>query len=98
MNTSILDSIIFDAKQTQEEILFDFEQNPESYINSVCQKSLDEMNEEERTEASDEIKTYIENNVSTASEKYDDLEEEYGVDGDTSRIHSEDVDREDIDA
>lgn len=65
INYSILDAIIFDNKESKslDSFLHELEQVPETYINSVCAKSFDEMTDKERETTFFSIKKYLEQNV-----------------------------------
>jgi ribonucleotide reductase beta subunit family protein with ferritin-like domain len=70
INTTILDSIILDNRNNKnlDAHLIELDEVPETYINSVCSKSFDEMNKGERKEATDSITEYLKYNVESEEE------------------------------
>lgn len=84
LNTSVLDSIIFNSpKKTKSDWITDLEQNPETFINPLFQKSMDEMSNEEAEKAFDTVKSYLEANTKTAQDFLDFIYEEINYDSDT---------------
>lgn len=62
ISTSHLDAILSDSIQDLEYHLYELEEVPENYVNSVCDKSFDEMNQYERKASIATIKEYLKNN------------------------------------
>lgn len=85
MNTSRLDSIIFDErlqKNTLIDVLYDLDQMPESWINTLYEKSYDDMDSIEVQNCIEEIKKYLENNMPTEDDFFENLFEEINWDAD----------------
>lgn len=64
--TQILDQIISDSRlieKSLEDYLTELDQMPENYVNSICNKSFDEMNDTEKTAKVGAIKSYLTENV-----------------------------------
>lgn len=62
MKTQILDQIIFDSVMSLEDELRELEEMPENFINSLFQKSYDEMTKREQADSVLEVRTYLINN------------------------------------
>lgn len=62
ISTQFLDQIIFDSTMSLSDELLDLSQNPESFVNSVCDVSYDEMTSSEREEAIAFIESYLKEN------------------------------------
>ena len=59
MKIQILNQILSDNSDNVESLLLELEQAPENIINSIFDKSYDEMTSKEREEAIKEITDYI---------------------------------------
>ena len=59
MKTSVLNQIIRDSQVNLDQELLTLEQAPELFIDSVCEKSYDEMSQEEREDAQADIREYL---------------------------------------
>lgn len=62
INTTVLDQIIFDSEMNLEDELIELAQMPENFVNSICEKSYDEMTTKEKAEAVEKIGIYLRDN------------------------------------